>query len=91
MILHLLNDLMCFCYRDDSTEKRIQRAIFNEDIDAKFGFDHLQDSSERIGWLINMHPVSKSIFRCQVFICIFGHHLVMLRVVILILMFVLVF
>lgn len=42
--------------RDDSTEKRLQRAILNEDIDAKFGFDRLQDSSERIGWLINMHP-----------------------------------
>ena len=49
----------CFIYsREDSTEKRLQRALLNDEIDAKFGFERSKDPAKLVGWLINMHPVS---------------------------------
>ena len=32
----------------------------NELIDSKYGFDRYKDPADRLGWLINMHPVSKT-------------------------------
>ena len=42
----------------DSSEKRAERAQINEQIDEKYGFYRHKDPVERVGWLINMHPVS---------------------------------
>ncbi len=44
---------------DDSSEAQLQRAIINDELDARFGFDRYKDPAERVGWLINMHPVKK--------------------------------
>jgi len=51
--------MQCFIYsREDSTEKRLQRALLNDEIDAKFGFERSKGPAKFVGWLINMHPVS---------------------------------
>ena len=50
------------CFRQDesaSTEARILRIQANECIDSKYNFDRYKDPVDRLGWLINMHPVSK--------------------------------
>jgi hypothetical protein len=50
--------LLCFFFRqDDSTEARILRIQTNELVDSKYGFDRYKDPGDRLGWLINMHPV----------------------------------
>lgn len=40
---------------DDSSERRLQQCIFNDEIDAKFGFIRYKESAERKAWLYNMH------------------------------------
>lgn len=40
-----------------STEARINRIQSNDVLDVKYGFDRYKDSVDRLGWLINMHPV----------------------------------
>jgi len=50
------------CSREDSTEKRLQRAMLNDEIDAKFGFECCKDPAKLVGWLINMHPVSFGLY-----------------------------
>ncbi|CAN7979975.1 unnamed protein product, partial [Ixodes pacificus] len=42
--------------RDDTSERRLLESLFNDDLDAKFGFKRHQEGTERIGWLINIHP-----------------------------------
>ncbi|XP_055866677.1 DNA polymerase epsilon catalytic subunit A-like isoform X1 [Biomphalaria glabrata] len=42
--------------REDSTEKRLKRAILNDEIDTRFGYERYKDTTEKTGWLINMHP-----------------------------------
>ncbi|XP_013399576.1 DNA polymerase epsilon catalytic subunit A [Lingula anatina] len=42
--------------REDSTDKRLRRALFNEEVDIRFGYDRHKDTYEKVGWLINMHP-----------------------------------
>ncbi|KAL1441576.1 hypothetical protein MTO96_008540 [Rhipicephalus appendiculatus] len=42
--------------REDTSERRLQDALFNDEIDAKFGFERHREGTERIGWLINIHP-----------------------------------
>ncbi|XP_075749504.1 DNA polymerase epsilon catalytic subunit 1 [Rhipicephalus microplus] len=42
--------------RDDTSERRLLDALFNDEIDAKFGFERHREGTERIGWLINIHP-----------------------------------
>ncbi|CAL1540665.1 unnamed protein product, partial [Lymnaea stagnalis] len=42
--------------REDSTEKRLKRAIVNDEIDIRFGYERYKDAAEKTGWLINMHP-----------------------------------
>ncbi|XP_069115944.1 LOW QUALITY PROTEIN: DNA polymerase epsilon catalytic subunit A-like [Argopecten irradians] len=42
--------------REDTSEKRLERANLNDEIDSKFGFERYKDPVERTGWLINMHP-----------------------------------
>lgn len=41
-----------------STEARVNRIQSNDVLDVKYGFDRYKDSVDRLGWLINMHPVS---------------------------------
>ena len=43
---------------DNSVASRYQRAQRCDEIDAKFGFERYHSSAERMGWLINIHPVS---------------------------------
>ena len=33
----------------------------NEVIDSKYGFERYKEPTERLGWLMNMHPVSTSV------------------------------
>ncbi|KAH9489963.1 hypothetical protein Btru_036337 [Bulinus truncatus] len=42
--------------REDSTEKRLKRAILNDDIDKRFGYERYKDTADKTGWLLNMHP-----------------------------------
>lgn len=42
---------------NNNSEKRLQRILFNNEMDAKFGFLIYKGSLEKIGWLINMQPV----------------------------------
>lgn len=42
--------------REDTSERRLTDALFNDEIDAKFGFERHREGTERIGWLINIHP-----------------------------------
>ena len=46
-----------FHRREESSEKRLQRARLNDEVDQKFGFERYKDPQEKVGWLINMHPV----------------------------------
>lgn len=46
--------------RDDTSSNKYQRAQRCEEMDRKFGFERYMDPVERVGWLINMHPVSKA-------------------------------
>ncbi|GAB6019923.1 hypothetical protein CHUAL_001454 [Chamberlinius hualienensis] len=41
---------------DSNAQSRLLRSIENDETDLKFGFDRYKDSSERIGWLFNIHP-----------------------------------
>lgn len=41
--------------KDDSVEKRLSRALLNDRIDARLGYERYRDSRERIGWLVNFH------------------------------------
>jgi len=46
--------------RDDaSLAARNARAQKNDAMDLKFGYDRYVMARERVGWLINMHPVSR--------------------------------
>ena len=58
---------MSFClFREDNAERRLERALFNDEIDIKYGFDRYKESAEKLGWLINMHPVCyKHADRCN--------------------------
>lgn len=40
---------------DDTSERRLQQCLFNDEIDAKFGFIRYKESTERKAWLYNMH------------------------------------
>lgn len=40
-----------------SALKRLERSQFNDEMDARFGFDRMKEPGEKTGWLINMHPV----------------------------------
>ena len=55
-----------FFRREDSTEKRVQRAKLNDEIDQKFGYERYKDPQDKVGWLINMHPVY--IFKLTLFL-----------------------
>lgn len=48
-------------YANISIDKRVQRITFNDDMDAKYGFIRYKGSAEKVGWLINMQPVSDCI------------------------------
>lgn len=39
-------------------EARVLRIQTQDAMDNKYGFERHKDSTERLGWLINMHPVS---------------------------------
>lgn len=40
---------------EETSERRIQHSIQDDQIDAKFGFDRYKEYAERVGWLLNMH------------------------------------
>lgn len=42
---------------ETSTEKQIKRTRVNDELDLRYGYDRHKDPSEKVGWLINMHPV----------------------------------
>lgn len=42
-----------------STEARVLRIQSNDTLDVKYGFDRYKEPVDRLGWLINMHPVSQ--------------------------------
>lgn len=52
------NALMYARREDSSAATRYQRAQRGDEIDARFGFERYHSSAERMGWLINIHPVS---------------------------------
>jgi DNA polymerase epsilon subunit 1 len=38
-------------------EERFEQIRVNDEVDAKLGFDRVQESGRREGWLVNMHAV----------------------------------
>ncbi len=42
-----------------SIEARVKKLHKIEGMDEKFGFGRYKDTSEKLGWLINMHPVNQ--------------------------------
>lgn len=44
-----------------SSEARVLRIQSNDTLDVKYGFDRYKEPVERLGWLINMHPVSQAL------------------------------
>ena len=52
-----MSNVIC---RDESTSlsARYARAQSNDALDLKFGYDRYVTPVDRMGWLINMHPVS---------------------------------
>jgi len=42
-----------------SAEQSYKISRENDNIDSKYGFDRVKDGTERTGYLINMHSVSK--------------------------------
>ena len=55
--------MFAFYARNDegmSLEQRNNRITKIDAMDTKFGFERYKDPAERLGWLINMHPVSIS-------------------------------
>lgn len=64
--------LMFYCFvfnQSDNAEIRVRQSYENDAIDSKFGFNRVKDVSERVGWLLNMHPVSISILMHNVQFC----------------------
>lgn len=60
--IFVLFESICYFFRQDesaSIEARTLRIQANELIDSKYDFDRYKEPVERLGWLINMHPVSK--------------------------------
>lgn len=41
--------------QEDSSERRLQQCLFNDEIDSKFGFVRYKENTERQAWLYNMH------------------------------------
>ena len=51
--------LLSFISRDESSlAARFARAQRNDAMDAKFGYERYVTPVDRVGWLINIHPVS---------------------------------
>ncbi|XP_030759546.1 DNA polymerase epsilon catalytic subunit A [Sitophilus oryzae] len=42
-------------FREESSEFRLRQMLENDAIDAKYGFERVQDNTERTGFLLNMH------------------------------------
>ena len=56
--MRFLNEIGIYAlFREDNAEKRLEQALLNDEIDKKYGFDRYKDADEKLGWLINMHPV----------------------------------
>lgn len=49
--------LSCVFHRDDKSS-RYHRAQRSDEVDKRYGFDKYTEPVERVGWLINIHPVS---------------------------------
>ena len=45
----------------------MQRAQVSDKLDNRFGFTRYKESIERVGWLVNMHPVDLIVY--PVYIC----------------------
>ncbi|XP_054717403.1 DNA polymerase epsilon catalytic subunit A-like [Uloborus diversus] len=41
--------------QEDTSERRLKQSLFNDEIDAKFGFNRYKESAERKAWLFNLH------------------------------------
>ena len=57
----IINILPIYILRNDegnSTEARLHRIQANEALDIKYGFERHKDTTQKLGWLINLHPVS---------------------------------
>jgi len=44
-------------FGDGSSDLRLQTSLENDAIDQKYGFNRHKGSTERVGWLLNMHSV----------------------------------
>jgi len=55
--------LLCRPEDGQSVESRMLRIQTQEVMDNKYGFERHKESTERLGWLINMHPVGLNIIQ----------------------------
>lgn len=53
-----LSYFLPFFREDTSAEARLQRAVLSDELDSRYGFDRYKEPQERVGWLMNMHPVT---------------------------------
>jgi len=60
MVFHLNFERLFRPDEGASTEARVNRIHSNDVLDVKYGFDRYKDPVDRLGWLINMHPVSQT-------------------------------
>ena len=63
MSFRISSKLASFTRPDEgsSTEARVLRIQSNDTLDVKYGFDRYKEPVDRLGWLMNMHPVSSNL------------------------------
>ena len=55
---HTFDNISPSLREENSLLARKLRAQKNDAIDLKFGYEHYTTPVDRVGWLINIHPVS---------------------------------
>ncbi|OQR73201.1 DNA polymerase epsilon catalytic subunit A-like [Tropilaelaps mercedesae] len=42
--------------KGDNSERRLETALFNDQVDARYGFERYTEANERVGWMVNLQP-----------------------------------
>ena len=59
-VLLMVGHVMIHSRENTSLAARTARAQQNDALDLKFGYERHISPHDRVGWLINIHPVSES-------------------------------
>ena len=44
--------------RSSLSDQRLEQSLENDNIDRKYGYYRYKENQEKVGWLLNIHPVS---------------------------------